>query len=55
MACASCQQARQAVVLSIKAAAGGRMSEAAAQAGTAAQAVGEKAAESLRLRGLLRR
>jgi hypothetical protein len=55
MACASCQQARQAVALSLKAAAGGRVSEAVAQAGVAAQAVGDKAAEALRVRGLLRR
>jgi len=55
MACASCNQARQAVVLSIKAAGAGRVSEATAQAGIAARAVGDKAAEALRLRGLLRR
>ena len=55
MACASCTQARQAVVLSIKAAGSGRVSEAATQAGIAACAVGDKAAEALRLRGLLRR
>ncbi|MFB0493010.1 autotransporter translocation and assembly factor TamB [Methylobacterium sp. OAE515] len=55
MACASCQQARQAVVHTIKAAARGRVSEAVTQAGIAAQAVGDKAAEALRVRGLLRR
>lgn len=55
MACASCQQARQAVVHTVKAAAAGRVSEAAVQAGIAARAVGDKAAEALRVRGLLKR
>jgi len=55
MACASCNQARAAAGAAVKAITTGRIAVAKTQAGIAMQAVSDKAAETLRLRGLLRR
>lgn len=55
MPCASCQQARQSSIATIKAITTGNLSEAKREASTAAQIVTDKLAESLRVRGLLRR
>jgi hypothetical protein len=55
MACQSCQQARQAAGSAIRAVVTLKPNEARQQAAVAIQAVGDKATEALRVRGLLRR
>ncbi len=55
MACAACQKGREAVSASSRALAAGNLTKAAVEAGNAMQAVGEKVAETLRVRALTRR
>ncbi len=55
MACAACQKGREAVAASGRALAAGNLARAAIEAGSAIQAVREKAAEALRIRALTRR